>query len=83
MSPMHGGRPWCFVHDEVICELPEDSAAEAAETQKMLMEEAMQPWTPDVPARSSVSLMRRWTKGAEPVRDESGRLIPWEDRAVR
>ncbi len=79
-SPLFGCRPWAFIHDETIVEAPEDRAAEAAEAQRVIMEESMQPWVPDVPARASVALMRRWSKAAEGVRDAGGRLIPWEDR---
>ena len=79
-SALYGCRPWNFVHDEVIVEAPEDYAAEAAEEMKVVMQDALQKWIPDVPARATSTLMRHWSKSAEPVRDDSGRLIPWDDR---
>ncbi len=76
-SALWGCRPIIFVHDEIIMEAPEAQAPEAAEELAKTMMDAMQIWTPDVPVTASPALMRRWHKEAEPVRDSTGRLIPW------
>ena len=79
-SPLLGFHPWAFIHDEVICEGPEDRAPEAAEEMRRLMEAEMQVYTPHVPAVASPQLFRAWSKKAEPVRDRGGRLVLWENR---
>jgi DNA polymerase-1 len=76
-SPLWGWRPVNFVHDEIIMEGPESTAHEAAQELASLMQKAMAVYTPDVPARASPTLMRWWSKDAEPV-FENGRLVPWE-----
>jgi DNA polymerase I-like protein with 3'-5' exonuclease and polymerase domains len=78
-NPLAGCRPVVFVHDEIGVECPEEIAAEAAEELGRTMVAAMQEVCPDVPARASPALMRRWSKKAKAVRKD-GRLIPWEDR---
>ena len=82
VSPLFGFRPWAFIHDEAICEGPEDRAAEAAEEMRRIMEAEMQVFTPHVPAVASPQLFRAWSKKAEPVRDRGGCLVPWEDREM-
>ena len=81
-SPLWGCRPIIFIHDEIIMEAPADRAPEAAEELAKVMMEAMQIWTPDIPARASPALMHRWHKEAETVRDQTGRLIPWTPPAA-
>lgn len=81
-SPLFGCRPLMLVHDEVIVEAPESYAHEAAQELERLMVKAMAMWCPDVPARATPAISRRWSKDVEPVFDkQTGRLIPWEDRA--
>ena len=36
---------------------------------------------PDLPVGVEYAAMRRWSKEAEEVRDDRGRLIPWEPSA--
>ncbi len=79
-SILYGCRPILFVHDELVLEAEEERAAEAAEECARIMLEIEQEWMPDVPAAVEAKLCRRWSKGADPVRDKRGRLIPWEDR---
>lgn len=71
--------PLAFIHDEIIAEVLEGVAHEWAEEMVDTMEGAMSLLTPDVPVRAEAHLMRRWSKKAKDVRDESGRRIPWED----
>lgn len=81
-SPLYGSRIVAFVHDELILESPEDGAPEAADRLAVVMQEAAAKWMPDLPLRAEAHLMRRWYKAAGPVRDERGRLVPWEPKAV-
>jgi len=69
--------PVAFLHDEVLAEVPEATAAESAELLARLMVEAMAELIPDVPVSASPAIMRRWYKGAEPVYRD-GVLVPWE-----
>ena len=80
-SPLWGCRPVNFVHDEIIIEAPEHRAHEAAMELKKVMEDSMQPWTPDVPVNATPSMMYHWAKDAEPVW-ENGRLVPWDREKV-
>jgi DNA polymerase I-like protein with 3'-5' exonuclease and polymerase domains len=74
-----GSFPVLFVHDEIIIEAPVDTASEAAEELARVMEAAMAEVCPDVPARASATLMSRWSKKAQAIRDGEGRLIPWNE----
>jgi len=78
-SPLYGSRPVLFIHDEIVISTPVDKVHEAAERLERLMVEGMERFTPDVPARASAVAMKRWSKNAKEVRDEQGRLIPWEE----
>lgn len=77
-SPLRGSYLVNFVHDELLLESPEDLAAEAAERLAVVMEDAFNEIVPDVPTTAEPVIMRRWSKKAKTVRDETGRLIPWE-----
>ncbi len=77
-SPLFGSRFMLFNHDEFILEIPEDRAHEAATRQAEIQREVMQGWMPDVKISCAPALMRRWSKKAETVRDENGRLVVWE-----
>lgn len=76
-SALWGTYPVMFVHDEIIAEVPEDRAHEAAHRIAEVMVATMNEYTPDVPARAEPALMRRWYKSADPVYVD-GRLVPWE-----
>jgi len=78
-SPLWGSRQVNFVHDEIIIEVEEDRAHDAAMELQRVMVEAYSRWVPDVPVRASPAIMRRWSKAAEPIY-KNGKLIPWEDR---
>jgi len=69
-----------FVHDELIAETDDGDidmlqlvAAEFGE----IMEREFNELVPDYPTTVEVVLARYWSKGAKPVHDEQGRLIPW------
>ena len=77
-SPMYGSRPIMFVHDEIFSEIPIAGSSEAAKRMAEVMVSAMREYTPDVRIDAEPALMRRWYKGAEPMYDENGNLVPWE-----
>lgn len=77
-SPLYGTRTVAFIHDEFLCEGPEETAPEAAEELARLMVVGMSSVAPDVPHEAEPYLSRRWTKEAGTLRDPSGRLIPYE-----
>jgi hypothetical protein len=81
-SVLLGCRPIAFVHDQVIGETTRDATLwhEQAEEVSRLMIEAARTALPKVAMRTEALLTRVWSKSAEPVRDEAGRLIPWEPK---
>ena len=65
-----------FLHDEPIVEHPEDGTeSDRAERQRQIVVECLSRWMPDIPCTSSAVLMRRWQKGAEPLK-VNGKLVP-------
>jgi DNA polymerase I-like protein with 3'-5' exonuclease and polymerase domains len=66
-----------FAHDELILEMPEEKAHEAALRQVEVMVASMKEYVPDVRVSAEPALMRRWYKDAAPVYVD-GRLVPWE-----
>lgn len=82
MSPLYGSRQTMFVHDEFIGEAREEVAAEAAERLAEVARLGMQLYIDGVPVEVEPVLMRRWLKNAETVRDEAGRLVPWEEKGA-
>lgn len=80
-SPLYGSRVVAFIHDEFLLEVRDDAnAGAAADRLAAVMVEGMARYIPDVPIKAEPVLMRRWLKGAKPVRDASGRLLPWEPK---
>lgn len=76
-GPLFGSRIVNFVHDELLVEVHEPIAHEAAHELARLMQDAAQVWTPDVVMKAGKpKLMRRWSKDAKAVWQE-GRLVPW------
>lgn len=76
-SALYGSRVILFAHDELILEVPEAQAHEAATRLSEVMVGAMREFVPDVVVTAEPALMRRWFKGAEP-KHVDGRLVPWE-----
>lgn len=75
-TPLHGCRPWNFVHDEYLLEVPEATAHEASARLVEVAAARMATRITQVPITLSPALMPRWLKGAEPVYVD-GRLVPW------
>ncbi len=81
-SPLYTCRPVNFPHDEFIIEVPWTvDANTAAHELARLMKIGAEPFIPDVPALVEPVLSRYWSKNAEPVFDNEGRLIPWPQTA--
>ncbi len=82
-SPIFGGRPVVFAHDENIVEYPEcPRMHEAAMELARITEQEARPWLPDVAIKAPPAIMRVWSKKAEAVYGPDGRLVPWEAKAA-
>lgn len=79
-SPLYGSRIVAPVHDELVVETLEETAHEADQELKFVMESTYQRWTEDVKIKTEGVMSRRWRKKAKPVFNSYGRLVPWEDR---
>ncbi len=69
----------CFIHDEIIVEVEEERLHEVAMDIQEAMVAAGKQIMPDMLLTAEPAAMRRWCKAAEPVFNEDGRLIPFED----
>jgi DNA polymerase-1 len=72
-SPLYGTRPVFFLHDEIGIEIPlrwwgYERSATAAERLGEIMVRCMEQWIPDVPITAKPIMVRRWYKGADPVK---------------
>lgn len=67
-----------FIHDEILAEVPRETAHRDVEEIAHLMVRSMRRITPDVDIKAEPALMVNWWKEAEPVFDANGRLLPWE-----
>ncbi len=72
---LRGSRIVNVIHDELLMVVPEQIGHECAVRASALMVKAAEKWIPDVPAKVEATLMRRWSKAAEP-KYENGRLVP-------
>ena len=77
-SMLYGCRPLLFLHDEILTEAPREQASDAAKEKEKVMKEVYSRFTPDVRIGVDAHLMDRWSKEAEAVHDERGKLVPWE-----
>lgn len=81
-SDLYGVRPIIPIHDELLFEAREAQASAAAKRVSVIMVGVMKELCPDLAAAAEAepALMRRLSKGAKPVYDEYGNLIPWEPK---
>jgi hypothetical protein len=89
-SPLYGDRVIVFQHDEILPELREDSAHDAARRVSEIMVDEMRHYCPDLAGAAAAppALMRKWWKSAEPRYQRGGdkpadgddKLIPWEPK---
>ena len=77
-SDLYGTRIVAMIHDQLLCETPEEKAAHAGDRLSHVMVAGMQVYLPDVPVVAEPVLMRRWYKGGKTVRNEAGLLQVWE-----
>ncbi len=77
-SVLFGSRIVAFIHDEFILEVKDDELAhdKALELSRLMILGADK-YLPNVKAKAPPQLMAYWSKKAEAVHDERGRLIPW------
>lgn len=75
-SPIYGARPIIHMHDEIFGEILEHRAAAGAVRWGEVMRKAMEKWVRDVPIKCTPVLTRRMYKGAKPVTDAYGNLVP-------
>jgi DNA polymerase-1 len=80
-SDLYGSFPLLFIHDEIIVETPFEKLDAAAKELERVMVEVYQRFTPDVRITADAHAMFRWSKKAEAVYDDQGRLVPWQDAA--
>ncbi len=78
-SALYGYRAPIEVHDEIICEGPEDTAHDAALELAHVMETVYNRYTPHVPLAVEACISRFWSKDACQVWHD-GRLVPWEGK---
>lgn len=64
-SPLYGSRVVCFVHDELLCEVPIPKVHEASARICDRMKAAAQTYAPDIPWIVDATAMDRWSKGAK------------------
>ena len=78
-TALYGSAPVLFLHDELILEVPVDTAHEAAHRLSEVMISGMREVVPDVKVSTEFAIASRWYKGAKPV-FVNGRLVPWEPK---
>lgn len=75
-SPIYGARPIIHMHDEIFGEILEHRASTGAVRWGEVMKKAMEKWVRDVPIKCTPVLTRRMYKGAKPVFNAYGELVP-------
>lgn len=76
-SKLAGCRPCLNIHDETIIEIPLAVLDEAAREVAHVMVTWMAKYVPTISAKAEPAAMYRWSKDADAVYDENGKLIPW------
>lgn len=71
-----------FIHDEVLAEVPEELIDEVANHIHDTMLAGAKQIFKDVYLEAEASVMRRWSKAAEPAFDKDGKYIPYEDETI-
>lgn len=79
-SVIYGSRTILFAHDELVGEISRSVMSAGVERIAALMVEEMRGVCPDVVIEAEPTLMPRWYKQAELVRDAAGNVIPWEPK---
>jgi hypothetical protein len=76
-SPLYNCRTVLFVHDEVVCEVPESDPIPPANELSRLMTVGANKLLTKVPLETTPVLMRQYGKYAKPKFNEQGVMIPW------
>lgn len=81
-SPAYGARPVNFIHDQNLVELPfrawgPDRTHQASARLSQLMADGANEYLHHLKIYVEPTLCDRWSKNAEPVYDEKGRLTVW------
>lgn len=79
---LYGARIVAFIYDEILVEVPEAACGLAAERLVTILREGMEAYTPDVPATVTIEAMYAWSKKAKEVRDNRGRLMPYDTMPI-
>lgn len=79
-SVLYGSRTILFAHDELVGEIHRSRMSEGVQRISDIMVEQMRGVCPDVLIEAEPTLMTRWYKQAELMRDEAGNVIPWEPK---
>lgn len=81
-SPLFGSRPIAPFHDEIFLEHPISNLHDGATRVSEIMRDAFAWVCPDMAEKvgADPTIMGRWYKGAEEVRDEQGRLKLWKPK---
>lgn len=83
---LFGCTPVNFIHDQMMVEAPEERGQVAASRVEHWMRQAAIDVLPDygqmMASKTEAILCRRWSKNAEAVRDDEGRLQAWEDERL-
>lgn len=68
-----------FNHDEWVIEIDPEFGTECAAELEEIVAAAGKVWTPDVPPKVEPLLAKRWSKKAERIVGEDGRLAVWDE----
>ncbi len=78
-SPLYGSRPIAPFHDELFMEHPLAMIHDGATRTSDIARDVFRYICPDMAEKCGAdpTIMSRWYKGAEEIRDENGRLVMW------
>lgn len=77
-SPAYGSRTILLLHDELLVQVPLAHLHEASYRIRDIMKTTMEEYMPGIRIGIEPAAMRFWSKAAETVHDEQGRLALWE-----
>ena len=82
-SPLYGCWSVAYTHDEIVGVAPLEQAHEAATQLGLVMRDAFNELHPHVPIKNMDPVVAMiYSKAMEPVRDASGRLVPWAPKST-
>ncbi len=79
--PQGSGIPFGFIHDEIVGEVVwNEDTDDIIKEVRRIMEEGYSTVCPSVRIGTEACLMGRWSKQAEPVYGEKGKLAIWKPK---